>query len=672
MNHEINFVFKDINIECKHKTLIVENRLLRRVFDLSNGVPRTVSIVDKSNGMIIAGENPNQDFSFIGINMPGEDKDVNFEIKEITVSEKASSIFDGERVELEIVIHENVQQVFFKRKYIIYPELPIIASRTSIKCYTSPNVFWSRRGDSFNDRHENCKLESCAESISMAEEMKASKIVEFTGRTDYTNDQVVEHPANKDLLNGNLLFCSNESGSGIFMLQEAPPSMERRDFEKHDFRISGSQIFSCGWGIEPHDAKEDELQSYRHVIGIYPEDGTAGTSILKKYLKIRFPVDIEKNCSVMVNPWGCNCFRELLSETFLKEEFQASKEIHATHYQIDDGWQAGKTLQELENNNRCAGEDFWKINYDLLPNGFEPVLKCAKELGVEAALWVAPSANRHYRDWKDFADILYGYYTEYGFKYIKIDYVKTRTKDAEDNLEKMLRYLREKSEGQIYFNLDTTNGQRSGYFMFLEYGNIFLENRYVKWGLGYHPEDTLNNFWNLSKYMRPQSLQIEFCDPDIIDDEFYQKRGTSRPDVYSCDYWAAIAMFANPLVWLAPSRLSEKVKKIYRDIIDLHLKYKKEIFEGEIYPIGNEPDGKSITGLQSHNSETGEGIFILYCEKDAPLSGIVSLKLLDENAQYNFSEIFYKEETPILVQECRDFAVEFEQQGSWKMFKYTV
>jgi hypothetical protein len=673
MSHNTDFIYKDIQIVCRGNVLTVENSQLRREFDISNGIPKTIGLWSKSSGKRISTEVADKDFSFIGINMPGSDRSVDYKITGISVAEKEASIFDGERVELEMSIHESVQQVFFVRTYMIYPELPVIASKTSIKCYTSPNVYWGRGRDKMNCNIQEHSLYSCADTLVLSDDLKPVSVVEFSGRTDQTNDVAVEKTVDADTLCGNLLFCKDASGNGLFFLQEAPPSTERRDFENYDFYVSGAQVFSCGWGIEPQAVGEEELTGYRHIIGIFEDDGVGGGSVLKKYLKTRFPLNTQKNCTVMVNPWGCGCFRSLVSETFLMEEFRASGELNATHYQIDDGWQAGKSLMEIEQNNRCAGKDFWAINYELLPNGFEPVLRVAETAGVEPALWVAPSANRHYRDWHEFADILFEYYTRYGFRNIKVDFVKIRTKEAEDNLEKMLRYLRERSEGDIYFNLDTTSGQRPGYFMFLEYGNIFLENRYVchNWGKGYHPEDTLRNFWNLARYMRAQSLQIEFTDPDIINNEFYEKRGGSRPDVYPCDYWAAVAMFANPLVWLAPSRLSDKVKNVYRDMIDLHRKYSTDIFNGEIYPIGQQPDGAGITGFQSHNHDSGNGLFIVYCEHNAPLKGTVELKFMEPGQHYDFKRISFDGEAP--VKDCGSalFSIEFEQNCSWKMFRYT-
>jgi hypothetical protein len=261
---------------------------------------------------------------------------------------------------------------------------------------------------------------------------------------------------------------------------------------------------------------------------------------------------------------------------------------------------------------------------------------------------------------------------KYDFRIFKIDFIQTRTKEAEDNLEKMLKHLREKSEGRIYFNLDTTNGQRPGYFMFLEYGNIFLENRYVchKWGVGYHPEHTLNNLWNLATYMRPQSLQIEIPDPGIINYEFYKEKGISSPDVYDPEYWAGIAMFANPLLWLAPSRLAPDFQEIYAKVISLHREYAAEIFSGEIYSIGAEPDGASITGLQSHNDQTESGLFIVYRELNAPETADLELKLLNGDRKYQINKIGYDGETEWKIKQGGKLLIKVEQPGSWKLFRY--
>lgn len=675
MKLEDIFSYRDIRIEKRGESLLLENSMLRRELDLSKVIPRTVELLNKSNGKRMAdAAKKDVDFSFIGYNSPDDRQRVDYVLKSVEVSSFEDGIFDSERVETTLVMIENVQRLVLKKVYIMYPGAPFISSKSAIEAVSAPSLYWSRRSDlrKFNSHFSNEQLESRSDSLLLSEGFTPKRTIMFAGRTDYTDDQVIDTPVDGAKANGNLLFCEDTEGDGVFILQEAPPSDERRDYESHDFRFDDGHVYSCGWGIEPDEIGLDELWGYRHTIGLYSNDGTNGSSQLKRYLKKRFPIDPEKHCSVMVNPWGCGQFPKLVGEQFLEDELRAASKLNATHYQIDDGWQKGQVLSELSLNNRVGDKEFWEINRELLPNGFEPLIKVAKEEGVEPALWIAPSSNLHYRDWKEFAEIILNYHREYGFRLVKIDFIRTRTKDAEDNLEKMLRYLREESNGEIYFNLDTTNGQRPGYFLFLEYGNIFLENRYVchNWGLGYHPEKTLRCLWRLAGYMRPQALQIEFTDPGIINYESYEKKGMEYPDQYDPEYWAGIAMFANPLAWLAPSRLEPKYAEIYRNVIALHRKYANEIFFGEIYPIGDEPDGSQIAGLQSHNDETGEGFVIVYRELNAPETATLGLKLLDADSNYKLIELSLDHEAEMGGFTGVDLDIELSRPGSWRLFKY--
>jgi len=215
--------------------------------------------------------------------------------------------------------------------------------------------------------------------------------------------------------------------------------------------------------------------------------------------------------------------------------------------------------------------------------------------------------------------------------------VKIRTKEAEDNLEKLFINLRERSDGEIFFNLDTTSGQRPGYFMFLEYGNIFLENRYVCRNTlcSYHPESTLKNLWNLSKYMRPQILQVEVANPNDIDHKIYENKQLTAPDLYPLEYWLAVAMFANPLIWLAPSLLPDDTRKVFRKMIDLHLKYRTQIFEEEIYPIGDEPDGKALTGFISTNHAGTKGFILAFRELEGPETAVWNIPFIKRPVKMN-------------------------------------
>ena len=664
-----SFTYKKIKIYRKAQLLCMGNGLCERTINLANGYPSTISLKN-SAGTEFADKSEMMDFSFIGINLPTSSYDTEYKLDSVEVEYSAASLFDAEYVKVNLTIKEKIQQVTLVRSYLIFTDMPIMAVENSISSAVSANIYWSHRGGLNNRRNFPPEfMESSADTLRLNKNITPVKTIEFQGRTDYTNDLVIKHDATLGGMNGNLLFCE-ASNNGIFLLQEAPASTERRDFEPHDFRLdTDNMLFSCGWGIAPEELTPDKVfTSYRHVIGFYPKEQEQ--LILKRYLKQRFPQNPDKDYSVMVNPWGVGGFPKLVNEQFLVDEIAATATIGATHYQVDDGWQAGRALQELSLNNRCITPEFWTISNPHLPHGFKNIHDAAKKHGIELALWFAPSYNNEYRDWESLADILYGFYQKYEIRMFKIDAVITRTKLAEDNLEKMVKTLRKRSDGDIIFNFDTTNGQRPGYFMFLEYGNIFLENRYVYGaGMGYHPEDTLNNLWTLSQYMRTQTLQIEIPSHEDVNHDFYITQQRSQPDQYSAEYWAAIALFANPLLWLAPSMISEQLIDTYRKMMELHLKYRQQIFAGEISPIGQEPNGSAITGFISHNETEDFGMIILFRECNGSKSIHCNIKQLAAR-KYRFETIYESAATTITQGKADRFHIRMESLGSFCLIKY--
>ncbi len=663
------FNFKKVTVLLHNSLLSMSNGLCERVIDLATGYPKTISLKNSSAREFIR-DGSIVDFSFIGINSPDSEAHTEYEIVEIQVSSCTESIFDAEHVRVMVVIYEAVQNITFERSYLIFTDIPAMAVENSIVSEVSSNLYWSHRnGLNEKSHYPDEFFESSVDAFQLQDEVKVTKAVEFQGRTDYTNNLVIERPVKIGTMNGNLILCEHGQ-AGFFLLQEAPPSKERRDFETHDFRLTADhKLFSCCWGIHPTELiPGKKLQSYRNVIGFYTS-GSAGEAV-RNYLRNRFPQNKQTAFSVTVNPWGAGGFNNLVNEKFLQEEIEAAAAIGATHYQIDDGWQAGRSLHEIIINNRCVTSDFWRISKPHLPHGFDNLHSIADRHEIELALWVAPSCNKEYRDWKQMADILYLMYQQYGIRMFKIDAVLIRTKEAEDNLEALVKSLRERSAGEIIFNFDTTNGQRPGYFMFLEYGNIFLENRYTfGGGLGYHPEDTLNNLWTLSKYTRTQTLQIEIPSHENVDHDFYSEKKRLQPDLYPPEYWAAVALFANPLLWLAPSTISEKLLLTYRKMMELHLRYRDTIFAGDIAPVGQEPNGCAITGFISHNREKDSGMLLLFREFNSENNLTFDIPQLSAG-EYHFETVYDSSETTISRKDTGSFQVTMKSPSSFCLLKY--
>ena len=602
---EILAVLEDIRISREKELLILENNRIHRVLDLSLGLPRTISLKTGGRKELASQDNPVCDIGFIGLFGP-ENNNGEWQLKSVRCRKKQRDLFDAKRLVVEITAENPLSRIRYEKSYILYPQLGAIGMECSLRTQVMPNFFWSQRS-----RHSQQGYpESLGDALRLAPSIAPRLSVEFRGRTDVEPVPVLEHPVSGSEMTGNLLYCEDGAGAGLVFLQEAPPSMERRDWEAYDFRFDPESrvVRSCTWGIAPEDIQRGRrtYRSYRHVLLVYRNESEK-KSVLKQYLARRY--DSSAFYSVTVNPWGCGRFPELVSPDFLKAECQAATEIGADCYQFDDGWQRGGGLAKMTRNNHCITPEFWNFR-DSLDKVFPGIVRDCKKAGLQPALWFAPSENAEYRDWKSSEELLWRLYRKLGIRCFKIDAVRLRTWEAERNLRSLLTSLRKKSEGKIFFNLDVTAGQRFGYFQFLEFGNIFLENRYLftRGNNSYHPEKTLRSLWLLAKYTRPQSLQIEVPYPGDYLARVVADDPPPRPDCcgYPLEYWAAIALFANPLLWFAPSMVPQKIRKKYRKMMELHLRIRERVFSGEIYPVGEEPSGKSIAGLIS---DSGVAVF---------------------------------------------------------------
>lgn len=603
-------------VQWDDENLIMDNGIIRRVIDLTGNCSLTRSLC-ALNKEFASPENTGCDCSFFGINSPDrKNADTSWKLNgEICARIIDDPDFDAPHIEVKLSFIEEYQQAEFTRIFRIYRELPAISVQNTLVSGSIPNCYWTSREElsRADERFPESYLESAVDSFALDPDCELQYSVEFRGRTDYCNDLVIRHSAagNTGKFNGNLMLISRkDSGTSLLILQEAPPSAERRDFEKYDFRCDGKKFHSCCWGVTPGELTcKRSVQSYRTtLIGLDSPENL--TPELHRYLAGRFPME-EKEAAILVNPWGCGKFPQLTGEKFLLDEIGAAGDIGAEIYQIDDSWQQGKGLAELAFNNLAVNMDFWKINYNRLPDGFAPLSDAAEKAGVKLGLWCAPSYPRMYRDHQEFAELLLEYHRQYGFATIKIDGVRLQSLEAQENLEKLLLEVRQKSDKKLFFNLDTTNGQRPGYFYFLEYGNIFLENRYCYLNdnqtVAYHPEKTLRNLWHLSHYVRPQTLQIEIPAPDDIPDD---RKFEYDPRDYSFDYWCALALFANMLIWTSPSRICAENRAVLKKMTALGKEVRKAVFNSVISPFGSAPDGKSFTGLNSD-----AGYLLIFREK---------------------------------------------------------
>jgi alpha-galactosidase len=319
------------------------------------------------------------------------------------------------------------------------------------------------------------------------------------------------------------------------------------------------------------------------------------------------------------NTWGDRSRDSCISEVFIKKEIDAAVELGVDVVQIDDGWQTGITSNSslaTEKNGVWEGfwasdSNFWSANLERLPNGLEPIIDYAKANNVKLGLWFAPDSYSEFVNWERDTKFIINTYKKFGIEHFKLDSIKAETETANTNLQNFFDLVNKLSNGNIIFDLDITAGVRPGYFGALQVGPLFLENRYTDWG-NYWPHHTLRNLWQLSHWIDPKRLRMEFLN-NTRNPKFYEGSPIA-PINYSPETLFATVMFANPLGWFEISNLPKEYIAKVKPLVKIWKECRSELFSNAILPIGNAPDGIEYTGFISEPTNGSNGYVLIFRE----------------------------------------------------------
>jgi len=602
-------------------TLAIGNKWIERKFLWNKGNLITYSLTDKFAGQSWLNRLKSPDFYISGM-ASSKGTYATKEIAETTIQAGYLA------VEVQVVLGT----VSLKKVYRIYEDSPVIACDIYLKGSTDllPEAKAFNTADRKNiEFAQDMKSQQATEII---DQIKLdgfhwqTKIVEFFDVTDWNNNLVQEKtiiPYRKALHSGNLLTAYNrENNSGFFFLKEAPASGVQLTSTGYDFTTEFGHFTVNGLGLTNKDIKAGGwTKAYGSVIGVYSGGELQQLSALRSYQKGIRKLKPGRDEMLMMNTWGDRNQDTKINEKFTLLEIERAAELGISHFQIDDGWQVGRSpnsaLAKGSFKNIWDNPDYWKADPVKYPNGLAPIVKKGKALGVEICLWFNPSVQDNYADWEKDASALIDLFARYGIRTFKIDGLALPNKQSEINLRKLFDRVLQKTNNQVVFNLDATAGRRAGYFTFNEYGNIFLENRYTDWQ-NYYPYWTLRNLWQLSKYVPAEKLQIEFLNKWRNAAKY--GRDVFAPVNYSFEYLFATTMAGQPLAWFEATGLPEEAFKL-KDLVKAYRSIQHDFHSGTILPIGDEPSGRSWTGFQSMKGK--QGYFIFYRENNPDSSSLI-------------------------------------------------
>lgn len=404
-------------------------------------------------------------------------------------------------------------------------------------------------------------------------------------------------------LQGNLLLGRRTfEDAGFFLLKEAPTCESQLSYPGCDFVADRQRLGVAGLGMNAADLRPDQwVRCYGFVTGLAGGEEFAILRALRDYARrVRLLVP-ERDLQTLLNTWGDRSQDRKINAHYARIELDGTARLGLSHFMLDDGWQLGKST-----NSAFAGgslsriwdrPDYWTPCPRRFPEGLAPLARHGRDIGVHLSLWYAPSKDDSYANWKRDADHLLHLHRTLGVCLFKIDMVDIADKTCETHLRRLFEKVLAGSGGKVSFNFDVTAGRRYGYFWFREFGNTFVENRYTDWK-NHYPHWTLRNFWQLSRYVPPQYLQVEFLNPRRNADK-YDADDPLAPARYRLAYCFALTLMAQPLAWFEADHFQPEQFHELAPHVRAYRAHQQAIHHGDIFPIGEEPDGTSWTGFQS-------------------------------------------------------------------------
>ncbi|MCM1452146.1 MAG: alpha-galactosidase [Clostridium sp.] len=658
-------------------TLRMGNDRIERVMLWNGGNVKTVRIENKATGVELHSKGSAPDFQ---VNRQSVSRAGRLKVEmvgETSISPET----------LEATIEYSLGGLDVRRRYRIYDGVPAIATDTWLKGNLNGAFAHADAADAADrsniESAEAMKVKAVTpvlDRLSLAGKHWRLKAVEFWDVTDWNNNLVAEREAiayRRTNYRGNVMLAtdgvSRRPGAGFFFLKEAPCSGVQLGYDNADFIAEFGDFAVTGLGLRASDLKEDEwTPAYSTVLGVH--DGSEKDALLalrsyQKKLRRHLP---ERDEMVMMNTWGDRSQDAKVNERFCLEELELCGRLGISLFQIDDGWQKGKSPNSAVA--KGSFKDIWRDSAYWVPDaakyprGLKPIVDRGRELGVEIGLWFNPSVQDDFADWEKDAATLTGLYREYGIRTFKIDGLNIPTKKAETNLRKLFDRVQEETGDSAVFNLDATAGRRGGYHFFNRYGNIFLENRYTDWG-NYYPYHTLRNLWQLVKYVPAENLQVEFLNP-WRNAEKYDEGDPFAPGQYGFDYLFAITMAGQPLAWMEASNLPEEAFGI-APLVRAYREVQHEFHSGAVLPIGEEPSGRSWTGFQSITGDDA-GFLLIFREDTEGETGKIRT-YLNEGANVRLTPVLgYGREEMVVLGEGGSLTVRLPGENTFALYRYQV
>jgi hypothetical protein len=521
--------------------------------------------------------------------------------------------------------------------------------------------------------------ETIVESMQFLERIKKIEGIGYYNDTQNRNIQETpilrdESYQDVDKLNlnwANLVFF-RQKDSGIILVKESPKCVNQQSINTGGFRFDGNVVSVYGSGLDENSLTKDFQPCWATWIILYRGSESDMQQELKKFDRVRYPINKDQDIYVMANTWGSGeagvNSKYASREKNILTEIESASDLGIDVLQIDDGWQGldydswqpVKSLKYLNTNSQIIQKLNNGTEYDVFPEGWKNVRSKADSLGIKLGLWAAC--------WIPYDDMVKNY-KEGNFNFFKLDFAKLNNYDQFYDLVNKVRKFSLLANHNVRINWDVTeNDSRMGYYFGHEYGNVFLENRKPQFprNVVYQPYLVLRDAWHVARYTNLNKFQVSYQNVEMVDTV------VSDAYRYSHDYCLAITLMATPLFFQETHLLSVNARKEVKDLIQIYKQYRVEMYDGYVYPIGDEPSNLSWTGFQNVSDDNMQGYLLIFRERlNLDNSRKIALKFLSgryvelKNLKTgNIDKLAINKEGTV------DFFI--DKSGDYRFYKYNI
>lgn len=400
------------------------------------------------------------------------------------------------------------------------------------------------------------------------------------------------------------LLTVETPGGAVTVVKESHRGVNQPGYDAGTFAVDRGGLEVTGWGLQRSDLETGHWQrGWATWTLLHPPGELARQRAIKRFERVRYPIEADRDLPTMVNLWGSSdsaeSARDLADESEVLEAIDRAADLGIECVQIDDGWQTppGAT---------AFSEGDWRPHPERYPEGWTRVRERADARGVDLGLWAA---------WTIPAERLEENRVAGGFKHFKLDFMVLDTHAKLHGLMDRVDRVVRNAQPPVRVNWDLTErSPRVGSYFGREYGSVYLANRKPRWPqrIVYVPHLMLRDAWHLAHYTNLQKFQISTTNLDRCDP------GLSNAAEHGHDYALAVTLMGSPLWFCHPREISDAAAAAFRPLLDAYKRERPRLARCVVYPIGDEPDDRRWTGFQAHDEDDGSGYLLVFRERHCP------------------------------------------------------